>query len=69
MDKPSYNKLRGRIVELYGTQENFRKALGISSTALSNKMRGETGFSQKDIIKWCALLNIDLHDVGSYFYA
>ena len=64
----TYDRLRGRIIEKYGSQEKFKDALGISSTALSNKMRGETGFSQKDIIKWCNLLEIDLHDVGSYFY-
>ena len=67
--KPTYNKLRGRIVEKYGTQDRFRKELGISSTAMSNKMRGKTGFSQSDIITWCSLLDIELEDVGSYFYA
>ena len=69
MVKPTYNKLRGRIIEKYGTQDQFRKKLGISSTAMSNKMRGKTGFSQSDIVKWCLLLDIELKDVGSYFYA
>lgn len=67
--KPTYNKLRGRIIEKYGTQDQFRKKLGISSTAMSNKMRGKSGFSQNDIVTWCSLLDIELKDVGSYFYA
>lgn len=68
MDHFTYQKLRGRIVEIYGTQEKFREKLGISSTALSNKMTGKTGFSQADILKWSVLLDIELKDVGVYFF-
>ena len=49
--------------------ENFCAAIGISKTAMSKKMTGKTGFSQKDIIKWCDLLCIDLDQVGEFFYA
>ena len=65
----TYQKLRGRIIEKYGTQERFCEELGISQTSMSKKMTGKTGFSQKDIINWCELLDIDLKEVGSYFYA
>ena len=64
-----YAKLRGRIIEKFGSQENFCTAVGISKTAMSKKMTGKTGFSQKDIIKWCDLLSIDLDQVGEFFYA
>lgn len=64
-----YAKLRGRIVEKFGSQDAFREQVGISKTAMSKKMTGKTGFSQKDIIKWCELLSIDLKQVGEYFYA
>lgn len=63
-----YAKLRGRIIEKYGTQENFCKELGLSSVSVSKKMTGKTSFSQADIIKWCSLLDIDLKDVGLFFY-
>ena len=33
-----YNKLRGRIVEKYGTQAKFAQELGISPTAMSAPM-------------------------------
>lgn len=66
--KFEYRKLKGRIVEKYGTRENFGKYLNLSNVSLSKKLNGETGFSQKDIIKWCELLDIDLHNVGDYFY-
>lgn len=64
-----YAKLRGRIIEKYGTIDAFGKELDISKTQLSKKMNGKAGFSQSDIVKWSNLLDIDLSDVGSFFYA
>lgn len=64
-----YNKLRGRIVEKYGTQEKFATALGISKQSLSFKMTGKVGFSQADIIKWCELLDISTDRISDYFFA
>lgn len=64
----SYNKLRGRIIERYGTQEKFARAINISNNALSKKMTGKTGISQEDIIKWSKLLDIDVPSIGEYFF-
>lgn len=63
-----YAALRGRIVEKYGTQQEFCEALGMSQTSVSKKMTGQTGFSQQDIEKWCELLDINLGDIGRFFY-
>lgn len=65
----NYKKLRGRIIEKYGTQENFSKEIGISPNSLSLKMTGKTGFSRDDIIKWCELLDISNDEIGAYFFA
>ncbi len=64
-----YDKLRGRIVEKYGTQARYAEILGISQTAVSSKMNCKTGFDQADIRKWCELLDINTDDVGEYFFA
>lgn len=64
-----YNELRGRIVEKYGTQGAFAKEIGITKECMSNKMRGKTAFSQRDIVRWCTLLDIDLKEAGRYFFA
>jgi transcriptional regulator with XRE-family HTH domain len=64
-----YNKLRGRIVEMYGTQEAFARKIGISRNSLSLKMTGKTSFSQADIIKWSELLDIKPNEIGQYFFA
>lgn len=65
----TYPKLKGRIVEKYGSQENFCEAVGLSSVSVSKKMTGQTGFSQKDILKWCELLDIDIKEIGDFFYS
>lgn len=65
----SYDKLRGRIIEKYGSQENYAKKLGLSVNSVSKKMNGKSGFSQKDMIRWAELLDIDTDDYGSYFFA
>lgn len=64
-----YSKLIGRIIEKYKTRRDFAKALGLSMTSLSQKLNGKKGFSQKDILKWCELLDIDTEECGLYFFA
>ena len=64
-----YNKLRGKIVEKYGTQKKFAEALGISENALSLKMNCKTEFSQSDMDTCAKLLGISVDEYGSYFFA
>lgn len=64
----TYRKLKGRIVEKYGSQKNFAEAIHISENALSRKMSGKTGLSQADIAEWIELLDIDKDAIGEYFF-
>lgn len=64
----SYNKLKGRIVELYGTQGNFAKELGISKNSMSKKLTGRTEFSQSDIERWAELLKIGKGEYEEHFF-
>lgn len=64
----TYNKLRGRIVERYRTQEAFAQEIGITKNALSRKMTGKAGISQEDIAKWCQLLDIQIAEIGEFFF-
>ena len=61
-----YPKLKGRIIEKYGTQRAFADALGIDKATLSNKMTGKNMFSQEEILLSMELLNIE--DVTPYFF-
>lgn len=63
-----YNKLRGRIVEKYGSIRNFSKNLDISEVSVSKKMNGRTGFSQEDMDTWAKKLEISLDEYGEYFF-
>ena len=65
----TYNKLRGRIIEKYGTQEKFAEALGMTKQGISLKMTGKTSFSQSDINRWCELLDIKTEQIVNYFFA
>lgn len=65
----SYAKLRGKIVEKFGSQAKFAEALGISTVAMSNKMNCKAGFSQSDMIQWGEKLEIATKDFGEYFFA
>lgn len=64
----SYDKLRGKIIEKYGSQEKFAEVIGISTNSLSKKMTGKTGFSQRDIVTWSTILDISKSDYSEYFF-
>ena len=70
MQKPkfSYAKLKGRIVEKYGSQRDFAKALGISECSMTQKMNGHSFFSQTEIYRAIEILDIDPRTVTSYFF-
>ena len=64
-----YRKLRGKIVEKFRTQEEFAKAIGMSTVGVNLKLNGARGFSQKDIEKWAGILGIKKEDYLDYFFA
>lgn len=64
----NYNKLRGRIVEMYGSQDKFADKVRLSRNSVSKKMNCQVGFSQEDIVKWSLLLNIQPNEYGEYFF-
>lgn len=63
-----YRKLRGRIVEVFGTASEFAKKLGISEVSVSKKLTCKAGFSQRDIETWASLLNINRDEYSEYFF-
>ena len=64
-----YNKLRGRIVEKFGSQAEFSREIGQSEQIVTAKLAGRSSFTQDNIIKWSKALDIDQNDIGSYFFA
>ena len=64
----NYAKLRGRIVEKYGTQGKFAEALGVNQMTVSRKLNCENSFTRNDILIWAKLLSIDRDDIVNYFF-
>lgn len=64
----TYNKLRGKIIEIYGTQGKFAEKLGVSKNSVSKKMNCQTEFSQDDIIRWSMLLTYRKRSIGGIFF-
>lgn len=61
-------KLKGKIVEKYGTQDKIAADLGLSATTLSFKLNGRSEFSQGEIAKIAELLSIAPEDYSAYFF-
>ena len=64
-----YNKLRGKIVEVYGSQSRFAEEIGQSEQNITAKLAGRSSFTQDNIVTWCKALNIDQADIGKYFFS
>ncbi len=63
-----YNKLRGRIIEVFGSQSKFAEFVGQSEQIVTAKLSGRSSFTQENIITWASALNIDQSEIGSYFF-
>ena len=64
----SYSKLRGKIREVFGTQERFADALGMSKATLSLKLNNCSEFTQQEMIASVRLLRLDRSQVDEYFF-
>lgn len=64
----SYSKLRGKIRELFGINENFAKAMGIDLSSLSAKLNNKSPWKREEIVKACGLLHIPIEEVWIYFF-
>lgn len=63
-----YRKLRGRIVEKFGTQIMFAQAMNWSERTLSLKMNSKRPWKQPEIMKALELLELSDENITSYFF-
>lgn len=64
----SYAKLRGKIREVFGRQDDFAKAIGINRVSLSQRLNGHLEWKTSEIAKACEVLGIPLEENASYFF-
>jgi hypothetical protein len=64
----NYNKLRGKIREIFGTEYKFARAMEMSKNSLSDKVNNKVEFTQKEIEKAVKLLRIPKEEIPMYFF-
>lgn len=64
----NYQKLRGKIVEVYETQEAFAAAMSMSTRTMSLKMNSNIDWKQEEIQRACELLSIPVAKIPQYFF-
>lgn len=63
-----YSKLIGLIIEKYRTRGAFAAAAGFSESALSARLNNQVPFTDVEIKRICALLDIADQDIPVYFF-
>ena len=64
----NYAKLRGRIVEKFGSQSAFAKKIVWREALLSAKLNNKSEWSLQEIMKACELLEIPASEAHLYFF-
>lgn len=70
MESPiiNYDKLKGKIKEVLGTQGKLAENMGLDENTISNKLNNNTYFTQKEIIKISSILKIKFEEIPMYFF-
>lgn len=63
-----YKMLKLKIKEVFDTQENFAEVMGMSYTALNQRLNNVVEWKTPEIAKACDLLHIELKDAHLYFF-
>ena len=63
-----YKMLKLKIKEVFDTQEAFAEAMGMSKTALNQRLNNKVEWKTPEIAKACELLHIDLTEAYVYFF-
>ena len=63
-----YAKLRGRIVEKFGSVQGFADQIGVAVQTICSKLTNKLSVTRSDIILWSEVLGIEIKDIGIYFF-
>lgn len=64
-----HRKLKGRIVEVCGTQNVFAEKIGRSTTYVSQVLHNKSVLDVNDVIAWADALEIEPEQYADYFFA
>lgn len=63
-----YSKLRGKIKEVFGTQEKFADAMSMSTVTLSAKLNGRVDWTQAEMNLACDLFGVPYEFIPILFF-
>jgi len=65
-----FSKLKGRIIEKFGTLSKFAEVAHINRSALSSRLKNKTKWPPDDVIRVCDedLLDIPPEQIHLYFF-
>ena len=65
-----FSKLRGRIVEKFGTCAAFAVAVGLPESAISNRLNNRVPIDSEEIVLWSRpeMLDIPAEELHIYFF-
>ena len=63
-----YGKLRGRIVEKFGTMQKFADAVNLSNHTVSKYLNNQIPWKQTNINKAVDVLEIPPEEISAYFF-
>lgn len=63
-----YSKLKGKIIEKYGSNSKFAIDMEWSERTLSLKLNNKVAWKQPEMTKAIELLALDINDIASYFF-
>ena len=63
-----YRKLKGRIKEVFDTQDRFADAINIGRVSLSQRLNNKLEFSQKEMFATCDALGVPYSMIPDYFF-
>lgn len=62
------DKLRGKIIEVYGSLREFCAETNYSYSTLQGKLSNKTYFTQVDIMKFVEWLKLEEEEILLYFF-
>lgn len=70
MEKVQFDlsKMRGRIREKLGTEQEFQKRMGFSKFKTTNRLNGQSFFKADEIDLACEILEISPAEIPAYFF-
>ena len=64
----NYRKLKGRIVEICGTQAEFASRMNKSERTISLKLQGKISWTQPEMCEALDVLQLSIKDIQEYFF-